>query len=429
MDILDIIIKKRDGSSLSEEEINYFINNLVDKKIPDYQASALLMAITLNGMNDDETYYLTKAMVDSGQKIDLSSINGIKVDKHSTGGVGDKTSLVVMPILAAIGLKCAKMSGRGLSFTGGTLDKLESIPGFRTNLTEEEFIKEVQEIGLSIVGQTRSLVPADKILYALRDVTGTVASIPLITSSILSKKLALSSDVITIDVKTGSGAFMSNLGDALSLKLSLEKTGERFGKKVTCIISNMDEPLGEYVGNILEVKEAINTLNGKGAYDFKTLCLNLAAESIVNAGVAVDFDQALQMADETLKDGRAFKKFSDMVSYQGGDVCYIKNPTLFEEAKYKIPYEAKTDAYIIHIDAKKIGIASMLLGAGRRSLKDKIDFTAGIKFERKKNDFVHKGEVILYLYTNKEDINDALTLIDDAINYGSNEIEDKLIYD
>jgi pyrimidine-nucleoside phosphorylase len=429
MDILDIIVKKRDGSSLSEEEINYFINNVVEKKIPDYQVSALLMAITLNGMNDDETYYLTKAMLNSGQSLDLSSINGIKVDKHSTGGVGDKTSLVVMPILASLGLKCAKMSGRGLSFTGGTLDKLESIPGFRTNLTEEEFINQVSNIGIALVGQTRSLVPADKILYALRDVTGTVSSIPLITSSILSKKLALSSDVITIDVKTGSGAFMSNLGDALSLKLSLEKTGERFGKKVKCIISNMDEPLGKAVGNILEIKEAIDTLNGQGMADFKNLCLSLAAETIYNAGLAPDIVHGINIASVTLKNGQAFKKFVDMVQAQGGDICYIKNPTLFENAKYKIPYEAKIDAYINHIDAKKIGLASMLLGAGRRTLKDKIDYTAGITFERKKNDFVRKGEVILYLYTNKENVDDVISLIDDAIIYGDNEIEDKLIYE
>ena len=402
MDILDIIGKKRDKKELTKEEIHYFIKHYVDGEIKDYQASALLMAIYLNGMNDLEISYLTDEMKNSGDTLDLSDIPGIKVDKHSTGGVGDKVSLVLGPMVASLGAKLAKMSGRGLGHTGGTLDKLESIPGCRIDLSEEEFKKQVREIGIAIIGQNEELDPADKKLYALRDVTGTVASIPLIASSIMSKKLASGADSILLDVKFGSGAFMKNMKDARKLAVTMVNIGKNLGKDVKAEVTDMDQPLGYAVGNNLEVKEVIDTLHGHGPKDLTELCLNSGSIMLVQAKIFNNENDAKIALKENIQNGKAFEKFVEFISRQGGDKEYLYHPEKFEVASNIIELYSKKAGYVNRIDALTIGESSMKLGGGRETLDDIIDMSAGIVLNKKNGDKVEKGELIATLYTNKD---------------------------
>ncbi len=396
--IYDIIAKKRDGQELNEQEIEYFVNGYVNGEIEDYQVSALLMAIYFNSMTKNEVSILTKYMANSGDTVNLSSIPGIKVDKHSTGGVGDKTTLIISPIVASCGINVAKMSGRGLGYTGGTIDKLESIPGFRTSLSRDEFIGAVNKIGISIVSQTGNLVPADKKLYALRDVTATVESIPLIASSIMSKKIAAGADKILLDVKTGSGAFIKDFERCRELAETMVNIGGSVGKETTALITNMDRPLGNMVGNFLEVIETVDVLKGGGPEDLKEICLCLASNMLYLSGKG-DLSVCEEMAQESLGSGRAFKKFEEMVISQGGNVSWIYSPEdLLKNIK---PYNVVSEksGYIVNMDTEKCGIASMKLGAGREKKDDIIDNLAGIKFHKKTGDYVNKGENIATLYS------------------------------
>lgn len=397
MRITEIIRKKRDGFALSKEEIEFFINGYVDGSIPDYQISALLMAIYFNDMDDRETADLTLAMLNSGDKVDLSSINGVKVDKHSTGGVGDKTTLAVAPIAAACGVKIAKMSGRGLGHTGGTVDKLESIPGLRTAIDGKEFFDIVNKTGICVVGQSGNLCPADKKLYALRDVTETVDKIPLIASSIMSKKLASGSDKILLDVKVGSGAFMKTYADAEKLARAMVSIGNRAGKKTKALITDMDIPLGNSIGNSLEVIEAVNTLKGNGPEDFTEVCLELAANMIYLAGFGT-LEECRQKAENAVSDGSALEKLALMVEAQGGDKSYIYNTDKFKKANFERNVTAPKDGYIHSMNAELCGTASVHLGAGREGKDDKIDFAAGIILHKKTGQFICKGEALATMY-------------------------------
>ncbi len=401
MRMYDIIRKKRDGGQLSKEEINFFIDGYVSGEIPDYQASALLMAIFFNGMSFDETVALTFAVRDSGQRLDFSSIDGIRVDKHSTGGVGDKTSLVVAPLVASLGVKVAKMSGRGLGHTGGTIDKLESIPGFKTDLSEEEFLKNVNEIGVCIVGQNKDLAPADKKLYALRDVTATVDSLPLVVSSIMGKKLAADDDCIVLDVKTGSGAFAKTMEDSRTLARTMVEIGKHAGKKMLALITDMDRPLGYAIGNTLEVKEAIDTLCGHGPADFTEICVILATNMLYLAGKGT-LDECEKFVKGAIKDGSALETFRKMVSAQGGDVECIDNPDKFAKAPYTMSVKAQKSGYIQRVDTEGYGIASLLLGAGRNTKEESIDFSAGILLKKKTGDYVTEGDEIAIMHTSDE---------------------------
>ncbi len=401
MRMYDIIKKKRDGYELSEQEINAFISGYVSGEIPDYQASALLMAIYYKGMTLNETTALTLAVKNSGETIDFSSVNGIRVDKHSTGGVGDKTSLVVMPIVASLGLKVAKMSGRGLGHTGGTIDKLEAISGFNTNLSTAEFEKIVNEVGIAIVGQTANLAPADKKLYALRDVTATVDSIPLIASSIMGKKLAADDNVIVLDVKTGSGSFMKTVEDSKELAKVMVGIGKKAGKKISALITNMDSPLGNSIGNTLEVIEAINTLKGEYQNDFYTLCIELATEIAYLSNLG-DYNACKEMVITSLSSGKALQTFKNMVIAQGGDVSYIDDTSKFKTSKYVIEVKSDKEGYIYSVNAENYGLASLMLGAGRNKIDDVIDYSAGIILNAKVGDYVTKNQTIATLYTNNE---------------------------
>ena len=403
MRMVDIIEKKRDGGKLTKEEIEFFVNGYVRGDIPDYQASALLMAIYFRNMDYDETLNLTLAMENSGDKLDLSDINGIKVDKHSTGGVGDKTSLVLAPMVAALGGKVAKMSGRGLGHTGGTIDKLESIPGFNTSLSEEAFVKQVNDIGIAITGQTGNLAPADKKIYALRDVTATVENISLIASSIMSKKLASGADAIVLDVKTGSGAFMKEESDAIQLAKEMVEIGKSAGRKMTAVITNMDEPLGMAVGNILEVKEAIDTLKGNGPDDFVELIETLASHMLILGGAVKDFDEGLMRVRESIQSGKALDKFKQFVAAQGGDTKYIDHPELFEQADIIEEIRSEQDGFVGSIDAQEMGICSLILGGGRETKESVIDPTVGLVFSKKVADPVKKGDVLATIYGNDEE--------------------------
>lgn len=402
----EIIEHKRDGFELTKEEISFFIKNYVDNKIPDYQASALLMAIYLKGMNDKETALLTEEMRVSGDVWDLSDIPGLKVDKHSTGGVGDKVSLVLGPMVASCGAKLAKMSGRGLGHTGGTLDKLESIPGFDIYKTKEEFKKQINEVGMSIIGQNKDIDPADKKLYALRDVTATVSSMPLIASSIMSKKLASGADCILLDVKYGSGAFMKTKEDAHKLAEIMINIGKHLGKDVRAEVTDMDQPLGLAVGNNLEIKEVINTLHNKGPKDLTNLCLDSGSIMLVQAKLFDNEIDARKALITNLENGKAFDKFVEFVKAQKGDTSYILDPSKFEVAKNIVPIYANSDGVISRIDALAIGKAAMKLGGGREKIDDIIDMSAGIILNKKIGDFVKNNELLATLYTNKEDFED-----------------------
>ena len=378
MRMIDIIEKKRDGKSLSKEEIEFFIKGYTEGDIPDYQASSLAMAIFFQDMNEEERAALTMAMVNSGDVIDLSKVNGIKVDKHSTGGVGDTTTLVLAPLVAAVGVPVAKMSGRGLGHTGGTIDKLESIDGFHVEISEADFIKLVNEDQVAVIGQTGNLTPADKKLYALRDVTGTVNSIPLIASSIMSKKIAAGADAIVLDVKTGNGAFMKTLEDAEALAHAMVSIGNNVGRNTMAIISDMSQPLGRAIGNALELKEAIDTLNGQGPEDLTELVLTLGSQMVVLAERASTLEEARQLLNEAIENGSALDKFKTFLENQGGDASVVDSPELLPTAEYQIDYKAKSSGVVSELIANEIGVASMMLGAGRQTKEDDIDLSVGI---------------------------------------------------
>jgi len=401
--MVDIISKKRDGASLSKEEIQYFIDGCVDGSIPDYQTSALLMAIYFKGMEDQELADFTMAMAHSGEMIDLSPIRGVKVDKHSTGGVGDKTTMAIAPIVASCDVKIAKMSGRGLGHTGGTVDKLESIPGYRTVLDKDEFFNQVNEIGASVIGQSGNLAPADKKLYALRDVTGSVPSIPLIASSIMSKKLAAGADCILLDVKCGSGAFMKNVADAVTLAQKMVTIGEHNGKRTMAYVTNMNMPLGQNIGNALEVKEVVDVLNGKGPKDLTRECEELSATLLMMAGKGSRAD-CLAMVQQAVKSGQAMNKFKEMVAAQGGDISVFDNMEEFTRAAVRYEVKADREGYIADMNTEAIGIASTMLGAGRETLDSVIDPTAGITICKKTGDKVKAGDVLAVFYTSREEL-------------------------
>ncbi|MBQ9457305.1 MAG: pyrimidine-nucleoside phosphorylase [Bacilli bacterium] len=422
MRAVDIIEKKRDGHPLTEEEIRFFIQGYTNGDIPDYQASAFTMAVYFQGMNEEETAIMTDAMMHSGETIDLSAIQGVKVDKHSTGGVGDKTSLAVGPLVAACGAKLAKMSGRGLGHTGGTLDKLESIPGFNISLTSEQFIQQVNDIGLAIIGQTTSIVPADKKLYALRDVTATVESIPLIASSIMSKKLAAGTDAILLDVKFGSGAFMKTQERARELAREMVKIGKNLGRDTRATLTDMDQPLGLAVGNALEVKEAIATLQGKGPHDFVELCIGASALLLTQAKLVDSVEEGRKKVEAAIADGSGLAKLRAMVEAQGGDPTYIDHPEKFPLASRIVPIYAPRAGYIKRIDSLAIGISAMKLGAGREKMTDTIDMSAGIMLTKKVGDAVEANEVIAYCHTNKENVDDVFAEVQQAFEITSEKV-------
>lgn len=428
MNVVDIIIKKRDGQTLTNEEIKYLIDGYTKDIIPDYQMSAFLMATYFKGMTDEETYNLTMAMKNSGKTIDLSRIQGFKVDKHSTGGVGDKTTLVLAPMVASLGIKFAKMSGRGLGHTGGTLDKLEAIRGFNTKMDIEDFIDQVENINLAIIGQSEEIDKADKKMYALRDVTGTVPSIPLIASSIMSKKLAAGADAIVLDVKVGSGAFMKNLEEAKKLAELMKNIGDYAKKKITCVLTNMDEPLGYAIGNSLEVIEAIDTLNGRGPKDLTELCLTLGSYLVLDSNLVKNLEEARALLLEQIRSGKALATFSELVKAQDGNVDYIYHKELFDLGEELVIY-APESGYISRIDSYKIGHASMLLGSGRENLDSEIDYSVGIVLSKKVGDYVNKGEEICKMYIGDKNVDEAIELVLDAYSYSENEIEPKLILD
>lgn len=415
MRMVDIIEKKRDGLKLAKEEIEFFIKGVVDGSIPDYQASALLMAICLNDMDEEETLNLTLAMLDSGDRVDLSSIPGIKVDKHSTGGVGDKTTMILGPMVAACGVPVAKMSGRGLGHTGGTIDKLESIPGFNTAFSLDQFIEIVKTVGIAVVGQTGNLVPADKKLYALRDVTATVKSIPLIASSIMSKKLASGADAIVLDVKVGSGAFMKTVDEAKRLAQAMVRIGNGAGRKTIAVITDMDRPLGRAVGNALEVKEAIEVLSGKGQEDITEVCVTLAGKMLEAAGKG-DYATCTVLVRETIKNKSALKKFGQMIKAQNGLEDVVKEPSLLPQAVHTMQYPANSEGYLGAVLSDRLGTASMLLGAGRATKESMIDPASGIMLLKKNGDRVVKGEPLMVLYTDDSSLfDDAVKELDNAV--------------
>ena len=428
MRMYDIIEKKRDGGILTKEEIEYFVNGYTNGDIPDYQVSALLMAIYFQKLNKEETLNLTLAMEHSGDALDLSAVSGIKADKHSTGGIGDKTTLVLTPMVAACGVKMAKMSGRGLGFTGGTIDKLESIPGFSTALTEEQFINNVNNIGMAITGQTGNLDPADKKLYALRDVTATVDISSLIASSIMSKKLAAGADVIVLDVKSGSGAFMKNDNDAYNLAKEMVDIGKGAGRKMAAIVSDMNQPLGNAVGNSLEVKEAIDTLNGNGPKDLTELCIVLGSHIIYQAGIVNSLTEAEERLKCMLADKSALNKFADFVEAQGGDRSVAFNTDLLPQAKHVYNVSATQSGYVKHIHSAEIGTVLVRLGGGREVKGESIDSSVGIIINKKIGDYVTENDTIATIYANDiTNLNEVIDRIKDAYSYSVEPVEQDLL--
>lgn len=421
MRMLDVIDRKRNGHQLSDQELAFFVQGVVEGTIPDYQISALLMAIYFQGMTDEEQASLTMKMLASGDQLDLSAISGVKVDKHSTGGVGDKTSLPLAAMVAALGIPVPMISGRGLGHTGGTLDKLEAIPGYRIALSEAEFINQVSQDGLAIVGATGEVAPADKKIYALRDVTDTVDSIPLIASSIMSKKIASGTDALVIDVKTGAGAFMKTLDDSRALAKALVTIGQQVGLDCKAIISDMNQPLGNKIGNALEIEETIDLLKGQGPADLLELVLTLGSYMAVMGGKAADLEQGRAKLLQTIEDGSALAKFKQLVIDQGGDARVIEDYTVMLQAKYKIAYQAKRSGVLAKLTADEIGKAAMVLGGGRQQAEDQLDYAVGIELHKKLGDPVETGEPILTIYSNQPEIQDALALLDDGI-----EIDDQV---
>lgn len=430
MRMYDIIKKKRDGYSLTTEEINYFIENYTNGNIPDYQASALLMAIYFNKMDKRETLDLTKAMINSGDTFDLSAINGIKVDKHSTGGVGDSVTLILGPMIAACGVPFVKMSGRGLGHTGGTLDKLEAIRGFRVALNNDEFVNNTNDINISICSQTGNITPADKKLYALRDVTATVENISLIAGSIMSKKLAIKSDAILLDVKVGSGAFMKNIDDAIALAEEMVAIGNSYGRKTIAVVTNMDEPLGRAVGNVLEVKEAIETLQGKGPDDLFELCLVLGSKLLILAGRVKDEIEGRKMLIEVIESGKAYQKLIELVEHQDGDISYVKDIELLPKAKYILEVKSNIEGYIKSINAEEVGKAALVLGAGRETIDSKLDLSVGIVLNKKVDDKIKINETLAYIHANDlEKAKDVEKRLKKIFIIGEKNIENKkLVY-
>ncbi|MGB3159621.1 MAG: pyrimidine-nucleoside phosphorylase [Carnobacterium sp.] len=415
MRIVDLIAKKQHGKALTTEEINYMIEGFTTGEIPDYQMSAIAMAIYFQGMDDHERSDLTMSMVNSGEKIDLSAIHGVKVDKHSTGGVGDTTTLVLAPLVASLGVPIAKMSGRGLGHTGGTIDKLEAIPGFTVELTQEKFIELVNKNKVAVVGQSGNLTPADKKLYALRDVTGTVESIPLIASSIMSKKIAAGADAIVLDVKIGAGAFMKTKEDARELAHAMVKIGNLVGRQTMAVISDMSQPLGYAIGNALEVKEAIETLEGNGPEDLVELCLTLGSQMVHLAGIGGNLAEARLLLEENLNNGKALEKFKEFVASQGGDISVIDNPERLPQAEYQSEVLASRDGVVSQINADEIGIAAMMLGAGRANKESKIDLAVGLMLRKKVGDKVEKGESLVTIYSNQKDVSSVENKIQENI--------------
>ncbi|MCY7862142.1 pyrimidine-nucleoside phosphorylase [Bacillus haynesii] len=428
MRMVDIITKKQNGEELTTEEIQFFIKGYTDGSIPDYQASALAMAIYFQDMTDRERADLTMAMVNSGETIDLSAIEGIKVDKHSTGGVGDTTTLVLAPLVAALDVPVAKMSGRGLGHTGGTIDKLEAIKGFHVELSKDEFIELVNRDKVAVIGQSGNLTPADKKLYALRDVTGTVNSIPLIASSIMSKKIAAGADAIVLDVKTGAGAFMKTDEDAVNLAKAMVRIGNNVGRQTMAVISDMSQPLGFAIGNALEVKEAIDTLKGEGPEDLTELVLTLGSQMVVLAKKAETLDEAREKLIDVMKNGKALQKFKDFLQNQGGDSSVADNPEKLPQAAYKIDVPAKEAGVVSEIVADQIGVAAMLLGAGRATKEDKIDLAVGIMLRKKVGDRVEKGEPLVTLYANRENVDDVIAKVYDNIQISEKAEAPKLVH-
>ncbi len=402
MRAVDLIVKKRNGYEMTREEIFFFLRGFSEGTIPDYQVSAWAMAVLLKGMSERETCDLTEAMIESGEQLDLSGVVPFAVDKHSTGGVGDKTTLVVLPIVTANGVPVGKMSGKGLSFTGGTLDKMESFPGYRVDLTKDEFLKQLKEIGIVLSGQTEDLAPADGKLYALRDVTGTVPSTPLIAASVMSKKIAAGAQGIVLDVKVGLGAFMKTIDEATELAERMIDIGTRFGNKVTVLISDMNQPLGNAVGNILEVREAIDTLMGGGPEDFREHCLVVAAHMLVLAGRSTDVDEAKAMCARSLEDGSGLEKFRTLIRAHGGDVQYLDNPDMFPTASYVETVDSWESGFISEVHAREIGLGAMTLGAGRESKGDPIDHSVGIVVHKKVGQIVEKSEALFTIHSNDE---------------------------
>lgn len=427
MRMVDIIANKRDKKELTKEEIEFFINGYTNGEIPDYQASSLLMAIFFNDMTPEESANLTMAMVNSGDQIDLSAIEGVKVDKHSTGGVGDTTTLVLAPLVAALDVPVAKMSGRGLGHTGGTIDKLEALEGFHVELSQDDFVNLVNKDKIAVIGQSGNLTPADKLIYALRDVTGTVNSIPLIASSIMSKKIAAGADAIVLDVKVGDGAFMKNEEDAVALAETMVRIGNDVGRRTMAIISSMEEPLGKAVGNANEVKEAIDTLKGEGPEDLRELSITLAAQMVVLGGKAKDLEEARTLLEGVIKDGSALEKFKTFVINQGGDGRLVDSPENLPQAQYHFDVIVEDEGYVEVIDAENIGVAASILGAGRQTKEDQIDLAVGIMLEKKVGDYVNKGDVIATLASNTENVNSVVQRVIDSYHLGAERKQTKLI--
>ena len=415
MRMVDVIDQKRNGGVLSDEQLQFFVDGVVDGSLPDYQISALLMAIYFQGMTDREQTQLTMKMMHSGERLDLSKIPGIKVDKHSTGGVGDKTSLPLAAMVAALEIPVPMISGRGLGHTGGTLDKLEAIPGFQVELSEQDFIKQVAEEKLAIVGATRDVAPADKKIYALRDVTDTVDSIPLIASSIMSKKLASGTDALVIDVKTGAGAFMKTEDSAVKLAKALVAIGKQAGLKCETVISDMNQPLGSKIGNTLEIEETLDLLKGKGPKDLLELVLELGSRMVVMGQQAASLAEARAKLEQTIADGSALARFKAMIKAQHGDPNVVDDYSLMPHAKYQIEYPAQKDGVIAKLTADEIGMASMLMGGGRQKADDQLDYAVGIELHKKIGDSVQKGESIMTIWSNREDIDDVKELLDQAV--------------
>ncbi|HDT8462811.1 TPA: pyrimidine-nucleoside phosphorylase [Staphylococcus pseudintermedius] len=428
MRMVDIIAKKRDGHALTKEEIEFAVNGYTNDDIPDYQMSSLAMAIFFQDMTDEERAYLTMAMVESGDQIDLSNIEGIKVDKHSTGGVGDTTTLVLAPLVAALDVPVAKMSGRGLGHTGGTIDKLESVEGFHVEISEEAFVKLVNEDKVAVIGQTGNLTPADKKIYALRDVTATVNSIPLIASSIMSKKIAAGADAIVLDVKTGNGAFMKTVDDAEQLAHAMVKIGNQVGRQTMAIISDMSQPLGRAIGNALELQEAIDTLKGEGPEDLTELVLTLGSQMVVLAQKAKDLDEARGMLQEVIDNGKALEKFKTFLSNQGGDASVVDEPSKLPTAQYQFELPAKRSGVVSEMIANEIGIASMMLGAGRQTKEDVIDLAVGLVLNKKVGDRVEEGESLLTIYANSEDVEQVKQKLYDNITISDHAEQPQLIH-
>ena len=429
MRMVDLIEKKRDGNELSKEEIEYIVTNYTNGKIPDYQVSALLMAIFYQDMTNEEITNLTLAIANSGDVIDLSSLVGIKVDKHSTGGVGDTTTLILAPLVASVGVTVAKMSGRGLGYTGGTLDKLEAIPGFQIELSDEAFVRIVNESKVAVIGQSGNLAPADKKLYALRDVTATVDSLPLIASSIMSKKIAAGADAIVLDVTTGDGAFMKNIEDARRLAKTMTSIGKLANRETVAVISDMSEPLGEAIGNSLEVVEAIETLQGNGPEDLVEMCYALGSQMVVLAGKAKTIDEARTLLQEALESGKALAKFKEMIQNQGGDPTIVEQPERILTARYTMELPAKQSGVVSKIVANELGIAAMMLGAGRKTKEDDIDHAVGLKLHKKIGDTVTKGESLLTIYSNDKEISSVIELLYKNIEIGESAMKPTLIHD